>query len=531
VGRARARLGDRHFADLQFILERADRDQAIAARVEKIRSDRATSEGGIIPYARTREDYEAVFRDAGLGDRSDDPALVASRLEGSNIHAVLVAALEDWAACTDQPADLKWLLEIARRAAPDPTGLRERAFTLSVWKNPSELAKLIAAEPVTERSFSVLLTVAERYSILGGNPVELLTKCQKIRPGDFWVNYWLAKSLRLQNNPAESIRYYQAALAIRPDSALIYNNLGVALHDLGRFDEAGEAFEAALKEDPQSTMNQGNLSVLLSIKGRHAEAIPKMQTAISHAPGNAMLHIYLGVSLESVGEREQAVKSLIRGIELDPKYLVNMPQTRMLLLRYGSSAEDVRKLWRKALAADPPKHEAWDGYAELSLFLGQEDEYRWARRELLKRFGDTSDPHIAERAGRTCLFLPGTEEEQKKAAQLIGRAMAADRSKLEPWVPPFFSFANGFLAYRQGRFKESAAILNGDAARVLGPAPGLVLAMDQYQLGQKNDAQKTLDKALKAFDWKSAKADHREAWMYHILRREAEAVIKRSSSE
>ena len=112
---------------------------------------------------------------------------------------------------------------------------------------------------------------------------------------------------------------------------------------------------------------------------------------------------------------------------------------------------------------------------------------------------------------------------------LIGKALAADRSKLEPWVPPFFSFAQGVLLYRQRRFEESAAIMNGDAGRVLAPSPSLVLAMNQFHLGQKVEAQKTLEKALKAFDWSPAKADTREAWMHHILRREAEGLIKTAS--
>jgi serine/threonine-protein kinase len=529
--RARARLGERDFAHLRAVLEQADRDQAIAARVEKIRSDRASVEGGILRLDRTREEYEAVFRDAELGNRSDDPALVARRIESSNIHAVLVTAVEDWATVTNEPAYLNWLVQVARQAAPDPSGLRERAFTLSVWTKSSELAKLIAAEPVKESSVSVLLTVTERYAFLGGNPVQLLTKCQLIRPHDFWVNFWLAKSLRVRNNPAESIRYYQAALAIRPDSGVVYNHLGLALHDLGRFDDAIDAFQAGLKADPQSNASLGSLGMVLSTRGRHAEAIPKLQAFLRNSPDAGRAYLHLGYSLSATGQREEGLKNLRRGVECDPMFFVNWYQFPILLLRNGIDAKEVRILWRQALASNPPKHNAWDGYAELSLFLGKDDEYRWARCELLKRFGDTSDPHIAERTGRACLFMRGTEEEQKKAAQLIGRAMAADRSKLEPWVPPFFSFADAFLAYRQGRFKESAAILNGDAGRVFGPAPGLVLAMDQFQLEQKNEAQKTLDKALKAFDWQSAKADHREAWMYHILRGEAEAVIKGNSSK
>ena len=41
------------------------------------------------------------------------------------------------------------------------------------------------------------------------------------------------------------------------------------------------------------------------------------------------------------------------------------------------------------LAAKPPEHDDWFGYAELCLFLGDEDDYRRGRRELLEQFGDS----------------------------------------------------------------------------------------------------------------------------------------------
>jgi serine/threonine-protein kinase len=80
-----------------------------------------------------------------------------------------------------------------------------------------------------------------------------------------------------------------------------------------------------------------------------------------------------------------------------------------------------------------------------------------------------------------------------------GSDATADRSKLESWVPPFFSFAQGFLAYRQCRFVESAAIMKGDAATVLGPAPGLLLAMAQCQLGQKTRSPKHIGESAQNF--------------------------------
>jgi serine/threonine-protein kinase len=526
--RARARLGEHGYRDLRDLLEQADRTQAAAARVEKIRSNRTISVNGIVPLSRSLTEYESVFRDLGLGDRNEDPALVASRIQQSNIQATLVSAVEDWASLTDDQTYLNWLLQVARQAAPDPTGWREQALKLVVWIRKSDLAKLIATAPVTENLVPLLLALGERYQRQGGNPVELFTKCQKVRPNDFWANFLLGEALRIRKNPRESMRYYQVAVAIRPDSAVVYNHLGLALNDLWRFDEALEAFQTGVRLDPKSTASVINLSMLLASKGRHAEAIPRLQSALNDTPGDGRLYGVLGYTLIAVGQRGEGWKNLKKCVELDPVFFASSTQLRAHLLQQQQS-EQLRTLWRKALAASPPQHEAWDGYAELSLFLGREDEYRWARRELLHRFGATGDPHVAERTGRACLLLPGTEEEVREASVLIGRAVAADRSRLESWVPPFFSFAQGLLAYRQGRFEESSALMKGDAARVLGPAPGLVLAMSQFKLGQKDEAQKTLAKALKMLDWQPAKADSREAWMCHLLRREAEGLIKPGS--
>src|SRR5260370_40015653 len=49
--------------------------------------------------------------------------------------------------------------------------------------------------------------------------------------------------------------------------------------------------------------------------------------------------------------------------------------------------------------------------------------------------------------------------------------------------------------------------------------------MAQHDVGQKQQARKTLATAIVAFDWNAAQADGRGAWIAHILRREAEALI------
>ncbi len=121
------------------------------------------------------------------------------------------------------------------------------------------------------------------------------------------------------------------------------------------------------------------------------------------------------------------------------------------------------------LALEPGELEPWDGYAEFSLFLRDEAEYRRARKELLERFGSSADPRVAERVGRACLFLPASEEELRQATNLILRALAFEQAKPD-WLLPYFRFAKALAEYRVAGRLDSAphSALDGDTQQSLG---------------------------------------------------------------
>jgi serine/threonine-protein kinase len=189
--------------------------------------------------------------------------------------------------------------------------------------------------------------------------------------------------------------------------------------------------------------------------------------------------------------------------------------------------DEARAAWKKALEAGPSDHEIWFGYAELCLFLGNMEEFRWTRSELLARFRDTKDPHVTERVGRACLLLPGSEEELREAAVLTEQATTA-ADPMYDWARPYFHFAKGLADYRLGRFDEAIAAMSGEASKTdyLGPSSTLVTAMALYRKGNTEEAHTALATAVESYDWSSAKADNRDVWIAHILRREAEAMIR-----
>jgi tetratricopeptide (TPR) repeat protein len=196
--------------------------------------------------------------------------------------------------------------------------------------------------------------------------------------------------------------------------------------------------------------------------------------------------------------------------------------TPEVLMRLGRLNE-ARAAWKVVLKTDPPAHFSWHGYAELCLFLGDENEYRRVRRDLLERFSDTTDPYVAERASRACLLLPGTEDELARAVALAERAVA--RNSFDLGAEPYFEFSRGFAQFRLGNYDRAMALMRGDAAKVMDSVAGLVIAMIQYQKGQTGEARKTFASAVLAYNWSPDHVRDIHGCILHVLRREAERMI------
>jgi serine/threonine-protein kinase len=223
------------------------------------------------------------------------------------------------------------------------------------------------------------------------------------------------------------------------------------------------------------------------------------------------------------GRLEEASDHYRQVIRVDPGNPEIHNELACVLVPQGRGRE-AQAAWRTAVDANPPGYAAWAGYAELCLFLGRDDDYRRARRGLLARFGATTAPAVAEPAGRACLLIPGTEDELRQAAGLAEVAVAA-RGSTPAWVYPYYLFAKGLAEYRRGRLGSATSLMDGEASKVLGPAPGLIRAMAQHRQGQEGQARRTLARAIVAFDWSTTQADFRDVWLLHTLRREAEALI------
>jgi serine/threonine-protein kinase len=342
---------------------------------------------------------------------------------------------------------------------------------------------------------NLLVALAELVHDAGGDPKAFLTEVQQHHPDDLWANWLLAF---IQPNAPEAMRYYQAALAIRPETPYLYSCMGSVLRFSKHADEAMFYANKAMQLDPNNGIYHALLASCLIDLGREREAMVEVKK------GALMPH-------------DEGANQLFEEV------------ARKSYLMHGEWRK-LRAVWQLALLRDPPEHDEWYGYAELCLYTGFEDFYRECRTKMLAKFGSTTDPAIAERTGRACLLLPASGDELRRAVALTKLAANTKRPEYAGYMP-YFHFAEGLGEYRQGHFDRAIAILQADPTRIPGPAPGLVLAMALFKNGKTTEAKAVFDKAVQSYDWRESNVHENDDWIRHVLRREAEAMIKPKSKE
>ncbi|MDY3552921.1 protein kinase [Gemmata sp. JC717] len=549
IERAQARLGSRESPALRRQLHQRLRDCDLADRLEGINLDSAIVIDSLAGFEQADKNYDEAFGEHGIGRHGDDPEAVAARVRASRLRATLLAALDRWSVVIRTPGRVEWVLKVADLAEPDRTPWRKDARDADLRRDRKALLGLIARARVEEESAVLLLAISsalrennklepgragqrefDRIRIQDSeHQIPFLTRVQRAHPNDLWANIYLGYALVLGNKPDEAVRYFQAVVALRPRWQIGHHSLGLALgapassRGPERFEEAVAYFRKALELEPNSAKTNHSLAEVLGAAGRHDEAIAQVAIALRFNQDVGKLRFILAASLKAKGRIEECLVQYRLALALEPDNPLVLNGYRAALLQAGRWGE-LRPVWGKLLDGDRPAHSDWYGYAELCLFLGEEGEYRRARRALLDRFDASDFPTIAERTARACLLRPASGEELNKVVALADRAARTDPKKAGA-LHPYYQFVKGFAEYRQGNFERAIAVMRGDASKMSGPLPQLVLSMALHRINKEAEARTVFAAAMLTHEWREGKGDMPDGWIRHVIRREAERLI------
>lgn len=131
---------------------------------------------------------------------------------------------------------------------------------------------------------------------------------------------WFERASEWDADPAQwedAIDAYRRVVAIDAGYAAAWNNLGLLLHRLGRYDEARNAYAAALTASATCAEAAYNLGSLSEDTGDVEEAIRCYRRALEVAPDYADAHFNLAGALARAGRGDEAVAHWQRYLDLD----------------------------------------------------------------------------------------------------------------------------------------------------------------------------------------------------------------------
>ncbi len=163
----------------------------------------------------------------------------------------------------------------------------------------------------------------------------------------------------------EAIARYRRALDVEPDYVPAFNNLGVTLRAAGRTDEAIRAYRdgLALRDDyPDLHYNLAN--ALLAV-GRPDEAATHLRKAAVGTPDSAGVQNNLGLALAEKGQFADAAAAFERAAQLDPASPKAWRNLGNVLATLGDDARAFAALSQAAALADADAESHYD----LGVFL------------------------------------------------------------------------------------------------------------------------------------------------------------------
>ena len=245
------------------------------------------------------------------------------------------------------------------------------------------------------------------------------------------------------------------ALALDPGLLPAYINLGNALGELGKLDEAAVQYQRALTLNPGYAEAYRKLGTVLKLQGNFDAALLRLRQALAIEPHRFDAYGILGAIFESLGKSDEAILVYRRGLALNPTDAETHNNFGNLLGNCGKVDEAIIH-YLSALALRPDYAEAHSNLGNALSNKGRIEEAALAYRRALALRPEFAEAH--SNLGMAYLTLGNLHDAETELQQAL---------IINPGFVPAYSNL-GMMQHARGRLDD--AIQCFERALALNPA-------------------------------------------------------------
>jgi serine/threonine protein kinase/tetratricopeptide (TPR) repeat protein len=434
---------------LQMSVKKRHGEAVFIVRLEDARlKSLSLTEDGKRDFAQGNQAYERTFVDNGLDIQMATPEETARQIRSSGIRSYLVTALDYWAYLKERlPGDKGERLRAVARLADD-NPWRQLLRDPGLSQDQKTLEKMatdkgtLAQQPADLLILFYLLQKAKSKNA----GVGLLRRAQEQNPSDLWINLEFGNLLcKDSETSVEGLGFIRVALALQPQSPLIYGNLGYNLVKQKKWSEAETAYRKAIQLQPDYAQAFAVLGFLLDEQGKLSEAEQAHREAIKLKPNDAIAFNNLSANLRRQRKFSEAETAALKAIELKSDYANPYVTLGATLMEDKGRLPEAERAFRKAIEL---KTDVAEAYNQLAKIL--RDQQKWQEAVDVLRMAiklEPDDPALHSNLGDVL----GRQRKFPEAIEALGKAL-----ELKPDFGTAY-FLLGRTLKAQGKFPDAEA--------------------------------------------------------------------------
>jgi tetratricopeptide (TPR) repeat protein len=246
----------------------------------------------------------------------------------------------------------------------------------------------------------------------------------------------------------DSITLWKHATESVPNNYLAHYNLGSALHQAGKLDEARRHYAESIRINPTNPLVKNALGLTLLSQLRPAEALPYFAEAAEQEPNYAAAYFNGGLAQMALGNLAAAEKSFATAVRLDPDSADPIAHLGTVLSLEGNMAA-AEAAYRQALALQPGSAKHFYDLAYVLEEQGRSAEAKECYRQALR-----DQPTLAEHAEVAAWVLATNPDPHLRKGPLALR-LAKQACQATAYQRPEYLDTLAAAYAENGRFDEA----------------------------------------------------------------------------